>query len=171
MSDVNIDRNHVSNEKLWIQYSKICLFFVLQYSYQYFISLQQYYSAPLLISPGIFLGPRGILLAAVVNFRLKLPPPLRKLPPPPRPLEKLLPLRPLDVLKIIVWISMIFHMSCAICQVVFCDQFISYLGLSATFGHDLAICPIWLHLKQSNLEFSPSATVQFLLSWPGCLQL
>ena len=65
-----------------------------------FISLQQYYSAPLLISPGIFLGPRGILLAAVVNLRLKLPPPLRKLPPPPRPLEKLLPLRPLDVLKI-----------------------------------------------------------------------
>lgn len=113
MSDVNIDRNHVSNEKLWIQYSKTGLFFVLQYSYQYFISLQQYYSAPLLISPGIFLGPRGILLAAVVNFRLKLPPPLRKLPPPPRPLEKLLPLRPLDVLKIIVWISMIFHMSCA----------------------------------------------------------
>ena len=29
MSDVNIDRNHVLNEKLWIQYSKTCLFFVL----------------------------------------------------------------------------------------------------------------------------------------------
>ena len=54
-----------------------------------------FHSDPLLISPGIFLGPRGILLAAVVNLGVNLPP-LPRIPPlpciPPRPIFPLLPL-------------------------------------------------------------------------------
>ena len=146
MSDVNIDRNHDLNENSEYNTVRHVYFFVLQYSYQYFISLQQYYSAPLLISPGIFLGPRGILLAAVVNFRLKLPPPLRKLPPPPRPLEKLLPLRPLDVLKIIVWISMIFHI---------CSAMINYLNVKWYFVISLYLTWDYLPHLDTTLPYVP----------------
>ena len=57
--------------------------------------MYMFHSDPLLISPGIFLGPRGILLAAVVNLGVNLPP-LPRIPPlpciPPRPIFPLLPL-------------------------------------------------------------------------------
>ena len=70
-------------------------------NYNYYVNIyvnimQIFYSYPLLISPGNFRGPRGILLAEVVNLGTNFPP-LPRIPPlpgiPPRPLFPLLPLR------------------------------------------------------------------------------
>ena len=54
---------------------------ILNTFYKWFVN--SFYSDPLLISPGIFLGPSGILLAAVVNSRTNFPPRPR-IPPRPR---------------------------------------------------------------------------------------
>ena len=71
---------------------KLTLFMICVHVCQYIVSIlntfhkqfvNSFYSDPLLISPGIFLGPSGILLAAVVNSRVNFPPRPR-MPPRPR---------------------------------------------------------------------------------------